>query len=46
MDERLRSTAERALGHQRWRLDGEKVIVTFAFGGSLAMNATACAELS
>jgi hypothetical protein len=45
MDERLRSTAERALeralGHQRWRVDGEKVIVTFAFGGSLAINATA-----
>ena len=45
MDERLRSTAERALeralGHQRWRVDGEKVIATFAFGGSLAMNATA-----
>ncbi len=45
MDEGFRSTAERALeralGHQRWRVDGEKVVATFAFGGSLAINATA-----
>lgn len=45
MDAGLRTTAERALeralGHQRWRVDGEKVIATFAFGGSLAINATA-----
>ncbi|MFJ3407966.1 hypothetical protein [Promicromonospora sp. NPDC090134] len=45
MDAALRGTAERALeralGHQRWRVDGEKVIATFAFGGSLAINATA-----